>query len=43
MVETSFWSHARSMAVGNPFTLLAALLLGGFFIIAIVGPSIAPY
>jgi peptide/nickel transport system permease protein len=31
------------MAVGNPFTLLAALLLGGFFIIAIVGPSIAPY
>ena len=43
MVETSVWSHARSMAVGNPFTLLAALLLGGFFIIAIVGPSIAPY
>jgi peptide/nickel transport system permease protein len=39
----TLWGHARATASDNPFTLLAVFMFAGFLVIAVIGPSIAPY
>jgi len=43
MTEMTLWGHARATASDNPFTLLAVFMFAGFLVIAVIGPSIAPY
>jgi peptide/nickel transport system permease protein len=41
--QTSFLSHARTLVVLNPVSLIAVLLVTTLVILALIGPSIVPY
>lgn len=39
----STWNHVRHVLTENPVTLLAAVLCGGFILMALIGPHVVPY